>query len=181
MCEILVHSDLSCRKCQDTLQLHTCVKYCTKRSKESNVKGVEDTLYRFQCIKCYVCRRRWRWCLRLLCNTVCRVQISCRRCQRYSVLCIQWPLAPPGGKARCSHTVRPVGLAVHHHAVGGGSFVFKCSGTCQTTRVIAGKTHSQSPILKCYGGAQQPGNSYKAMTKLHPPHSNRTCHKQFRI
>ena len=31
-------------------------------------------------------------------------------------------------------------------------------------------------------GAQQPGNSYKSMgTKLHPPHSNRTCQKQFRI
>ena len=68
------------------------------------------------------------------------------------ILCIQWPLAPPGGKARCSCTVRPVGLAVHHRAVRGGSFVFKCSGTCQTTRVIASKTHSQSPILKCYGG-----------------------------
>ena len=97
------------------------------------------------------------------------------------ILCIQWPLAPPGGEARCSCTVHPVGLAVHHHAVLGGSFVFKCSGTCQTTRVIAGKTHSQSPILKCYGGTQQPSNSYKAMTKLHPPHSNRTCQKQFRI
>ena len=68
------------------------------------------------------------------------------------ILCIQWPLALPGGKARCSCTVHPVGLAVHHHAVRGGSFVFKCSGTCQTTRVIAGKTHSQSPILKWYGG-----------------------------
>ena len=33
------------------------------------------------------------------------------------ILCIQWPLAPPGGKARCSRTVHPVGLAVHHHAV----------------------------------------------------------------
>ena len=33
------------------------------------------------------------------------------------ILCIQWPLVPPGGKARCSHTIRPVGLAVHHHAV----------------------------------------------------------------
>ena len=88
------------------------------------------------------------------------------------ILCIQWPLAPPGGKACYSCTVRPVGLAVHHHAVQGGSFVLKCSGTCQTTRVIAGKTHSQSPILKCYGGAQQPSNSYKSMTKLHPPHSN---------
>ena len=61
-------------------------------------------------------------------------------------------LAPPGGKAHCSHTVCPVGLAVHHHAVRGGSFVLKCSGTCQTTRVIAGMTHSQYPILKCYGG-----------------------------
>ena len=27
-----------------------------KRSKECNVKGVEDTLYRFECIKWYVCR-----------------------------------------------------------------------------------------------------------------------------
>ena len=100
----------------------------------------------------YLCRRRRRWCLWLLRNTVCRVQISCRRCRRYAVLCIQWPLTPPGGKAHCSCTVRPVGLAVHHHAVRGGSFVFKCSGTCQTTRMIAGKTHSQSPILKCYEG-----------------------------
>ena len=49
----------------------------------------------------YLCQRRRRWCLRLLHNTVCRVQNSCRRCRRYSVLCIQWPLAPPGGKARC--------------------------------------------------------------------------------
>ena len=123
-----------------------------KRSKECNVKDVGDTLYRFQCIICYVCQRCPRWCLRSLRNTVCRVQISCRRRQRYSVLCIQWPLAPPGGKAHCSCTICLVGLAVHHHAVRGGSFVFKCSGTCQTSRVIAGKTYSQSPILKCYGG-----------------------------
>ena len=68
------------------------------------------------------------------------------------ILCIQWPLTLPGGKAHCSRAVCPVGLAVHHHAVRGGSFVFKCSGTCQTTRVIAGKMHSQSPILKWYGG-----------------------------
>ena len=122
-----------------------------KRSKECNVEGVEDTLYRFQCIKWYLCQRCRRWCLWLLCNTVCRVQISCRRCQRYSVLCIQWSLTPSGGKARCSHTIHHVGLAVHHHAVRGGSFVLKHSGTCQTTRVIAGKMHSQSPILKCYG------------------------------
>ena len=39
------------------------------------------------------------------------------------ILCMQWPLNPPGGKACCSRTVHPVGLAVHHHAVRGGSFV----------------------------------------------------------
>ena len=39
------------------------------------------------------------------------------------ILCIQWPLAQPGGKACCSRTVHPVGLVVHHHAVRGGSFV----------------------------------------------------------
>ena len=84
----------------------------------------------------------------------------------------------PRQEGRLVVAIRPVGLAVHHHAVRGGSFVLKCSGTCQTTRVIAGKTHSQSPILKCYGGTQQPGNSYETMTKLHPPHSNRTCQKE---
>ena len=45
------------------------------------------------------------------------------------ILCIQWPLALPGGKARCSRTICPGGLAVHHHAVRGGSFVLKHSGT----------------------------------------------------
>ena len=122
----------------------------------------------------YLCRRHRRWCLWLLHNTVCRVQISCWRCRRYSVY--SGPL--PRQEGRLFVAVHPVGLAVHHHAVQGGSFVLKCSGTCQTTRVIAGKTHSQSPILKCYGGAQQPGNSYETMTKLHPPHSNQTCQKQ---
>ena len=36
---------------------------------------------------------------------------------------IQWPLALPGGKAHCSHTIHPVGLAVHHQSVQGSSFV----------------------------------------------------------
>ena len=111
-----------------------------KRSKECNVEGVEDTRYRFQCIKCYVCRRRRRWCLRLLHNTVCRV---------YSV----YSGPSPRQEGRLVVAVRPVGLAVHHQAVRGGSFVLKCSGTCQTTRVIAGKMHSQSPILTVTKGA----------------------------
>ena len=130
------------------MQLNTCVKYCTKRSKESNVEGVEDTLYRFQWIKCYICRRRRRWCLQLYATLYAEYRFMSKMSK---ILCIQWPLALPGGKARCSRTVCPVGLAVHHHAVQGGSFVFKCSGTCQTTRVIAGKMHSQSPILKTKG------------------------------
>ena len=111
-----------------------------KRSKECNVEGVEDTRYRFQCIKCYVCRRHRRWCLRLLRNTVCRV---------YSV----YSGPSPRQEGRLVVAIRPVGLAVHHQAVRGGSFVLKCSGTCQTTRVIAGKTHSQSPILTLTKGA----------------------------
>ena len=111
-----------------------------KRSKECNVEGVEDTRYRFQCIKWYVCRRRRRWCLRLLRNTVCRV---------YSV----YSGPSPRQEVRLVVAVCPVGLAVHHQAVRGGSFVLKCSGTCQTTRVIAGKTHSQSPILTVTKGA----------------------------
>ena len=61
------------------------------------------------------------------------------------------PLAPPRGRTPFKKAPSPVGSAVHHHAVQGGSFVLKHSGTCQTTRVIAGKMHSQSPILKCYG------------------------------
>ena len=34
------------------IALNACVKYCTKE--QSNVEDVEGTLYRFQCIKCYV-------------------------------------------------------------------------------------------------------------------------------
>ena len=34
------------------IALNACVKYCTKD--QSNVKDVKDTLYEFECIKCYV-------------------------------------------------------------------------------------------------------------------------------
>ena len=57
----------------------------------------------------------------------------------------------PCQEGRLIVAIRSVGLVVHHHAVQGGSFVLKHSGTCQTKRVIAGKTHSQSPILKTKG------------------------------
>ena len=66
-----------------------------------------------------------------------------------TVLCIQGISPLQGG--RHLMCLLPCGLAVHHQSVQGGSFVLKHSGTCQTTRVIAGKTHSQSPILKTKG------------------------------
>ena len=141
---------------------------------------VSKIFYRFQGFKCYVCGRCRRLCLQLLRNTAYRVLLLISLMSKMPniiVLCIQGPSPLQGGRLFI-WALRPVGLAVHHHAVQGGSFVLKCSGTCQTTRVIAGKMHSQSQILKCYGAAQQPGNSYKSMTKLHPPHSNWTCHKQ---
>ena len=91
------------------------------------------------------------------------------------ILCIQWPLAPPGGKAHCSC---PTCGFSGSPPCSPRRQLCKLSWTCHTTRVIAGKTHSQSPILKTKG-AQQPGNSYISMgTMVHPPHSNRTCHKQ---
>ena len=48
---------------------------------QSNVEGVKDTLYRFQCIKCYVCQR---WCLWLLHNTVYRVMLLMSKVSRVS-------------------------------------------------------------------------------------------------
>ena len=44
---------------------------------------------------------------------------SCRRCRRYSV----YSGPSPRQEGRLVVAVHPVGLAVHHHAVRGGSFV----------------------------------------------------------
>ena len=40
LCVILYFFDvfISCRKCQDTLQLNTCVKYCTKDQRNAMLK-----------------------------------------------------------------------------------------------------------------------------------------------
>ena len=103
---------------------------------------VSKIFYRFQGFKCYICHQRW--CLWLLHKCI----------QTHSVLHIcQSPLQEGGLPLGALH---PVGSAVHHHAVWGGSFVLKCSGTCQTKKVIAGKMHSQSPILKWYGVFSNP-------------------------
>ena len=86
---------------------------------------VSKIFYRF---KCYVCWRRWRWCLQLLHNTAYRVLLLISLMSKTSkmpntiVLCIQGPSPLQGGRlfiwAFC-----PVGLAVHHQSVRGGSFV----------------------------------------------------------
>ena len=52
------------------------------------------------------------------------------------------PLTPPRGRAPFKN----------HHAVQGGRFVLKCSGTCQATRVIAGNTHSNPQFLNAMEG-----------------------------
>ena len=91
------------------------------------------------------------------------------------VLCIQGPSPLQGGKLFI-WAFHPVGLAVRHHAVQGGSFVnflglVKLQGWLQAR-------HTANPQFLKLNGAQQPGNSYKSMTKLHPPYPNWTCHKQ---
>ena len=59
--------------CQCTLfdvggvEIHS-IEYCTKD--QSNVKNVEDTLYRFQCIKSYVCLKKSFGKLRLSNHTI---------------------------------------------------------------------------------------------------------------
>ena len=122
-----------------------------------------------QCIEWYVCQHCWRhWCLWLLhkhciqSNEVWKLYstlytvVSCP-CQEGRLFAI-WKVFHLGG------------LAVHQ-SVWGGSFV-NFLGLVKSTRVIAGKMHSQSPILKVRG-AQQPSNSYISMgTKLHPPYPN---------
>ena len=63
-------------------------------------------------------------------------------------LCIKWPLAPARREGYCvslpswGFSCSPVSLRRQ---------LCKLSWTCQTKRVIAGKMHSQSPILKTKG------------------------------
>ena len=98
---------------------------------------------------------------------------SCRRCRRYSV----YSGPSPRQEGRLVVAVCPVGLAVHHHAVRGGSFV-NFLGLVTLQGWLQARRTANPQFLKLKG-AQQPGNSYISMgTKLHPPHSNRTCHKQ---
>ena len=123
--------------------------------------------------KGYVCRRCRKWCLWLLHNTAYRVLLLMSEVSKVNVLCIQGPSPLQGGRlfiwAFC-----PVGLAVHHQSVRGGSFVnflglVKLQGWLQAR-------HTANPQFLKLKGAQQPGNSYISMgTKLHPPYPNQDC------
>ena len=90
-------------------------------------------------------------------------------------LCIKWPLTPAKREGYCIvWAFRLGGLAVHQ-SVQGGIFVnflglVKLQGWLQARRTA-------NPQFLKLKGAQQPGNSYKSMTKLHPPYPNWTCHK----
>ena len=141
---------------------------------------VSKIFYRFQGFKCYVCQRCWRWCLWLLCNTAYRVLLlislmsKMLKMPNIIVLCIQGP--SPCQEGSLVWAFHPVGLAVHHHAVQGGSFVnflglVKLQGWLQARRTV-------NPKFLKLKGTQQPSNSYKSMgTNLHPPYPNWTCHK----
>ena len=118
-----------CRRCR---RYSTDFKALNAMYVEDGVCGYYATLHTEYCYSSHSCRR-------------------CRRCQilLYSVYRAPCPSRGKGYSIYLS--LPPCGLAVHHHAVRGGSFVLKCSWICQTTRVIAGKTHSISPILKTKG------------------------------
>ena len=53
------------------------------------------------------------------------------------------------------HCIQSTDLVVHHQSIRGSSFA-KFFGLVKLTRVIAGKTHSQSPILKTKGVLSNP-------------------------
>ena len=96
------------------IALNACVKYCTKD--QSNVKGVEGTLYGFQCIKCYVmlCMFKMSKMVFTVFMKHC-IQSTNLMSKVLKVLWMQWPLTPPGGKACTAFHL--VDLVVHHQSV----------------------------------------------------------------
>ena len=126
-----------------------------------------------QCIECYVCQDFQYTVLVFVALTQHCIQ-STMRCENSTLLCIKWPLTPPREKATvlcllsCRFSCSPVW---------GGSFLTFLD--LSTTRVIAGKTHSQSPILKTKGALSNPVIFTYLQTKLHPPYPNQTTYLVF--
>ena len=83
------------------------------------------------------------------------------------------PLAPPGEKA-IYLSLLPGGFS-GSPPVSLRRQLFLTFLDLTTTRVIAGKTHSQSPILKTKGVLSNPVILTYLQTKLHPPYPNQTA------
>ena len=95
---------------------------------------------------CYiVCQHYWHKDI-CVCGSYTSTVYRVMRCENSTLLCIQRPLAPPGGKACTAFHL--VGLAVYQSEEAALITLLDLS----TTRVIVGKTHRQSPILKLTKG-----------------------------
>ena len=90
-------------------------------------------------------------------------------------LCIKWPLAPAKREGYCIVWAFHLGGLAVHQSVRGGSFV-NFLGLVKLQGWLQARCTANPQFLKLKG-TQQPGNSYKSMTKLHPPYPNWTCHK----
>ena len=93
-----------------------------------------------------LCWYSWNWCLWFLYKAVYSVH--------YTLHCIQGLSYLQEGRLLYCTAFCLVGLAVHQSE----ETAFLTFWDLSTTRIIAGKMHSQSPILK-KRGTQQPGNS----------------------
>ena len=90
-------------------------------------------------------------------------------------LCIKWPLAPARREGYCIVWAFCLGGLAAHQSVWGGSFV-NFLGLVKLQGWLQARCTANPQFLKLKS-TQQPGNSYKSMTKLHPPYPNWTCHK----
>ena len=142
---------------------------------------VSKIFYRFQGFKCYVCQRRQRWCLRLLRNTAYRVLLLISLMSKMSkILLYSVYRAPCPSREKAIYlSLAPCGFSGSPPCSPRRQLCLKMFWDLSNYKGDCRQDAQQSPILKCYGGGQQPSNSYISMgTKLHPPHSNRTYHKQ---
>ena len=122
---------------------------------KNDVEGVERSLNSFNCYSCYSSRKSRKWCLQLLHNTGYRVlllnlllMIERAKGVKYYVLYSVYRASHPSkGEGYLFESLLSCGFSCSP-PVSLRRQLYSLSWTCQATRVIAGKTHSQSPILK---------------------------------
>ena len=127
----------------------------------SEVSEVCNTvLYYEQLIKGYVCQRCQKWYLWLLHNTAYGLLLLMSEVSK--VYCILYTVAShPCQEGRLFVTVQYLKSLLSWGFSGSPPVsprrqLCKLSWTCQTKRMIAGKMHSQSPILKTKGVLSNP-------------------------